>query len=226
MGHALHLDTGAAGAAHVHILAARADARAHATRATVQEADVVTGLFHLIGVHHLGISHCLDERHAQTVGAIDTRVADVGNLAAGVFLHAELDEAHFLVLQLDFSIDTQNGGTLETRRDGTVEVLFTGDVHFAHDLELGGEGYFECILQRLGVDGERRGVVHLVGTGGAVCDAIDNVLASLELHEGRSVILAHLGESRAHVAQQFGIVLVGFLEDAGGAAAEELLFGG
>ena len=226
VGHTLHLDTGAAGAAHVHVLTACADARAYAAGAAVQEADVVTGLLHLVRVHHFGVGHRLDEWHTQSVSTIDTGVSDVGNLTAGIFLHTELDEAYLLVLELDFAVDTQDSGSLETGRDGTVEVLFTGDVHLAHDFELGGEGDFEGVLQCLGIDGERRGIIDFVGARRAVRDTIYNVLAGFEFHEGRTVIFAHLGKGRAHVAQQLRIVLVRLLEDAGGAAAEELLLGG
>ena len=192
VGHALHLDTGAARTAHIHVLATRADARAHTAGAAVQEADDVAGLLHLVGIHHVGVGDCLNQRHAQTVGAVDTGVPDVGNLAAGVFFHAELDEAHLLVAQRNLAVDAEDGGALETRRDGTVEILFAGDVDLAHDLQLGSEGNLEGVLQSLGVDRERRGVVDLVRARGAVRDAVDDVLARLELHERGAVVFAHL----------------------------------
>jgi hypothetical protein len=48
-------------------------------------------------------------------------------------------------------------------------------------------------------------------------------LLGLELHEGRAVVLAELGQGRAHVAEDLGVVLAAVA--AGRAAAEELLFG-
>ena len=199
VGYTLHLDTGTTLAAHVHILAACTDAGTHAAGAAVQEADIVAGFFYLVRVDHFRISYRFNQRHTQTVGAIDTGVTNIGDLAACVFLHAELDEAHFLVFQLNLAVDTQNSGTLETGRDGAVEVLLTGDMHFAHNFQFGGQSDFQSVLQCLGVDGEWGSVVHLIGAGGFVSDAVDDVLAGLELHQRGAVILAHFGKGGAHV---------------------------
>ena len=188
--HALQLDAGATRAAHVDVLATSAHARADQARAAAEEADIFAGLAQLVGVLAVGISDSLDQRHAEAVGLIDTAVADVTDLAAGVLLDAQLDEADVLLRQLEQAFHAHDGGTLEARRDGAVEVLFTGDMHFAHDVQVRTQGDDDGVVQSLAVDGERRGVVDVVGAGGAVLDAVDDFLLRLELHQGRAVVFA------------------------------------
>ncbi len=81
------------------------------------------------------------------------------------------------------------------------------------------EGDVEGLL----VDHERRRVVHLVGADRLPVDAVDDLLLGLELHQGRAVVLAQLGQGRPHVAEDLGVVLLAVA--AGRAAAEELLLG-
>ena len=69
----------------------------------------------------------------------------------------------------------------------------------------------------------RRRVVHLVGADGLPLDAVDDFLPGLELHQGRAVVFAQLGQGRPHVAQDLGVV--GRAVMAGRAAAEELPLG-
>ena len=63
-------------------------------------------------------------------------------------------------------------------------------MHLAHDVQVRTQGDDDGIVQSLAVDGERRGVVDVVGAGGAVLDAVDDFLLRLELHQGRSVVFA------------------------------------
>ena len=99
--HTLQLDTGATRAAHVDVLTASTHTRADQTRAAAEEADVFAGLAQLVGVLAVGIGDGLNQRHAEAVGLIDTAVADVANLAAGVLLDAQLDEADVLLRQFE-----------------------------------------------------------------------------------------------------------------------------
>ena len=99
--HTLQLDAGATRAAHVDVLATSAHTCADQARAATEEADVFAGLAQFVGVLTVGIGDGLDQRHAQTVGLIDTAVADVADFTAGVLLDAQLDQADVLLRQLE-----------------------------------------------------------------------------------------------------------------------------
>ena len=120
--------------ADVDVLAGGADAGAHLAGAARQEADVVGGLGRLVGGQHVGVGHGLDQRHAQAVGGIDARVADVGDLAAGVLLDAQLDDADLLAAERDLALDAQDAGALEAGGDAAVQVLLARDVELADDV--------------------------------------------------------------------------------------------
>ena len=70
---------------------------------------------------------------------------------------------------------------------------------------------------------ERRRIVHLVGADVEMVQEIDDLLLGLELHQRGAVVLAQFAERGPHVAQHFAVVGLGV--EAGGAAAEELMFG-
>ncbi len=175
------------------------------------------------GRAHVGAGHGLDERHAQAVGQVDAAVADVADLAAGVLLEAELDDGDAAVLVRDPAVDADDGRALEAGRDAAVEVLLAGDVELVDEGEVVEHGHAEGDVEGLVVHHERRRVVHLVGADRLPVDPVDDLLLGLELHEGRAVVLAELGQGRPHVAEDLGVVLVAVA--AGRAAAEELLFG-
>ena len=134
--HTFQLDAGAAFAADVDVLAACAHARAHQTRGAAKEADVFARLLQLVGVLAVGIGDGLDQRHTEAVGLVDAAVADVADFAAGVFLNAQLDEADVLLRQLQQAFHAHDGGALEARRDGAVEVLLAGNMHLAHNVQV------------------------------------------------------------------------------------------
>ena len=117
-------------------------------------------------------------------------MADVANLAAGVLFDAQLDEADIFLRQLEQAFHAHDGGTLEACRDGAVEVLFTGDMHFAHNVQVRTQGDDDGVVQGLAVNRERRSVIDVVGAGGAVLDAVDDFLLRLELHQGCAIVFA------------------------------------
>ena len=73
------------------------------------------------------------------------------------------------------------------------------------------------------VDHERRRVVHLVGADRLPVDPVDDLLLRFELHEGRAIVFAELGQRRPHVAEDLGVVFIAVA--SGRTAAEKLLFG-
>jgi len=83
--------------------------------------------------------------------------------------------------------------------------------------------HFNGHIERDLVDQERRGVIHLVGADVEMVEEIDDLLLGFELHQRGAVVLAEFAEGGAHVAEDFAVVGLGV--EAGGAAAEELVFG-
>ncbi|MCK7518234.1 MAG: hypothetical protein MZV64_11195 [Ignavibacteriales bacterium] len=133
-------------------------------------------------------------------------MADVADLAAGVLLEAELDDRDAAVLVRDGAVDAEDGRALEAGRDAAVEVLLAGDVDLVDEVEAVEQGDAEGPVEGLLVDHERRRVVHLVGADRLPVDPVDDLLAGLELHQGRAVVLAELGQGRPHVAEDLGVV--------------------
>ena len=211
--------------ADVDVLAGGADAGAHLAGAARQEADVVGRFGRLVGGEHVGIGHRLDQRHAQAVGGVDPRVADIGHFAAGILLDAQLDDPDLLPLERDLALDAQDAGALESGGDAAVEVLLARDVELADDIGLEQQRHLHGDLHRLAVEQEGRRVVDLIGAGGLVLDAVDHDLARLELHQRRAVVLAELGKGRPHVADDLGVVIGVVVVAAGRAMAEKLFFG-
>jgi hypothetical protein len=190
VGDALDLDPRAPAAAHVDIGAGGADAGAHMARAPVEETDVIGPLLHLVGVDEIGIGDSLNERHPEAVGAVDANMTDVGDLAAGVLFQAELDKAYLLVLQLDLPFHPDDRGALEAGGDGAVEVLLARDMDLPYYFQFREQGDLERLVEGLAVEGEGWGVVNVVGACGFVGDAVNDLLAGLELHEGGAVVFA------------------------------------
>src|SRR5512138_640411 len=93
MGHALDLHPRAAAAADVDIGPGGADPGAHLTGAPVEEADIVGPFFHFVRIDKVWIGYRLDQGHAEAVGAEYPHVTDVGDLTAGIFFKAQLDQA-------------------------------------------------------------------------------------------------------------------------------------
>ena len=98
-------------------------------------------------------------------------------------------------------------------------------MHFAHDVQVRTQGDDDGVVQGLAVDGERRGVVDVIGAGGAVLDAVDDFLLRLEFHQGCAVVFAQFGKGGAHVTDQLGIVVLKLVELSGGTVAKQLLLG-
>ncbi|MBP1770479.1 MAG: hypothetical protein H6P96_1097 [Candidatus Aminicenantes bacterium] len=193
-GHALDLDPRAAADADVDVLAGGAHAGPHVTGAADEPAQDLGHLGDLLRRPHVGTGDGLDEGHAQAVGQVGPAVADIADLAAGVLLESELDDRDSTVVVGDGSVDAEDGRALEAGRDAAVEVLLAGDVDLVDEVEAVEQGDAEGPVEGLLVDHERRGVVHLVGADRLPVDPVDDLLAGLELHQGRAVVLAELGQ--------------------------------
>ncbi len=224
MCHPFHLNPASPFAADVDIFAGGADAGAYLSRAPVEEPYVLGSLGQLIGGEAVGVGHRLYQRHAQPVSLVYTLVAYVRHLAAGVLLEAQLYQPHLLVFKLQLTLDADDGRPLKAGRNAAVEVLFPGDVHLAHHIHPCCQGYADGYLQGLRVDGEGRGIVDLIGAGRLVVDAVGNLLARLELHEGGAVVYSHLAERGPHMTYHLGIVIVVVMVYPRRTAAEELAF--
>ncbi len=175
------------------------------------------------GRPHVRIGDGLDQRHAQAVGLVDTAVPAVAHLPAGILLEAKLADADPAVLVGDPAVRAQDGRSLEAGGDAAVEVLLPGDVELAHDIAAEEQGHFEGDVERLLVELEGRRIVHLVGADVLGVELVNDLFVGLEFHEGGAVVLAELGEGRAHMAQHLRVVSLVVL--AGRAAAEQLLTG-
>jgi len=151
-------------------------------------------------------------------------VPAVADLAAGILFDADLPDAHRAVAEGHLAVGADDGGTLEAGGDAAVQVLLAGDVHFADDVAAQQHRHQQAAVQGQVVHLEGRGVVHLVGADRLAVQQVDDLLARLELHQRGAVVLAHLRERRAHVAQDLGVVVVAVVA-AGGAAAEQLAHG-
>ncbi len=225
MRHPLDLHACPAFAAHIDVGAGRPDARADLAGASVEETDVIGALLYLSGILEVGMGNGLDEGHPQTVGAVNTHMTDIGYFAAGILLEAELDQPHFLVFQLDLPVDADDGGALKPGRNGTVEVLLSGDMDLAYNLEFGEERNFDGLGERLPVQRKRWRVVDIVGAGRFILDAVNDVLARAEFHQGSAVVLAEFAQRGPHVADQFGVVGILALVDPCRAPTEEFFAG-
>ena len=97
-------------------------------------------------------------------------------------------------------------------------------MHLADDVAAQEQRDGDGAIERYRVDLERRCIVHFVGADSFLIQKVDDVLAGLELHQSRAVVLAHLRERRPHVAQDLGVMLA-VVVAARRAAAEELALG-
>jgi len=80
-------------------------------------------------------------------------VADVGDLAAGVLLDAQLDDAHLFPAQWDLALDAQDAGALEA--GGMLpSSMLARDVELADDVAAQQQRRLHGDLQRLAVEQE------------------------------------------------------------------------
>ena len=146
---------------------------------------------------------------------------DIRNLAAAVFLHGKLDHADGFGGDGKFAFDAEDGGALEAGGYAAVQILFAGDVQFAHDLQLQQQGDLHRLFQSLAVQRERRGVVHFVGAGAVVVDAVNDLFPRLEFHQSGAVILTQFRQSGPHMTHDLGVEIVEIVVPARGTAAKK-----
>lgn len=219
-GHAFDLHPGATGDAHVHVLTHTADAASHLAGGAQDAGDAPSQVHEIQGVLGGWLGDHLDEGDGEPVGAEDDIVTLVGHLAAGVFLYGKLDDVGFVPVYGRPAVYPHDGGALKAGGDGAIQILFASDVQFIHQAAVERQCDLYGVIQRGLVNHEGRRIIHLVGADGVMKKLVDDVLLGFLLHEGGSVILAHLGESGAHVADYMSIR--GVIAVLGGAAAEEL----
>ncbi|EKD51431.1 MAG: hypothetical protein ACD_62C00256G0002 [uncultured bacterium] len=131
-------------------------------------------------------------------------MSNVRNLAAGIFLNAELNEFDDFAFDGKLSRHTHNARALKTSRDGAVQILFAGYVKFTHDVLFEQERDLNGNIQCLLIDAKRGGVVNVVRASGFVLDTVDDVLARAKLHERGAIILAQFTQRGPHVANDLG----------------------
>ena len=213
--HALDLDPPAAGHGHVHVLPGRAPTAPRTRAHTGDVRHQPRARLQFQGRVELGLGHHLGQRHSQTVGPEDDAMSDVADLAAAVLLERELPDAQgaidaqFRDAEGDLAVQSDHRRALEARGDRSVQVLLAHDVQFVDRIEIEQVGDLERDPHRLVVDLEGRRVVHLVGAHAATVEQVDDLLARLELHERGAVVLAELAQRGTHVAQHFGVGVVG-----------------
>ena len=132
-------------------------------------------------------------------------MAGIGNFPAGVLLQANMSDMDLTSFIRHPTVNTDNSGALETGRDGTVEILLARYVKFIHDGAIQEHGQLQGNLQRLLIDRERRGIVHLVCTAIFTVKLISHVLFGFELHQGGAVVLAKLRKRRPHMADDLTV---------------------
>ncbi len=219
------LDFHASPAAHrdVDVLAAGAHTHAHVPRAAAHAADEQDRLGHLVRRAQVGAGHRLDQRHAEAVRAPHDEVTAVRHLAARILFDAHLEDGQLAPAERQAAVDADNGGALEPGGDRAVEVLLPRDVDFVDDVAAEHQALLDGDVHRVLVDEEGRRVIHLVRADVLLVQQVDDVLPGLELHQRRAVVLAELGQRRAHVAQHLAVVRVGVA--ARRAMAEHLALG-
>ncbi len=188
-----------------------------------EPAQDLADLGRFLGGPHVRGRYGLDKGHAEPVREIDAPVADIADLAAGVLLQPQLNDPDVAPLVRDLAVDADDGRPLEPGGDAPVQVLFAGDMEFVDHLAGIEHPDAQSDVQRLLVELEGRRVVHFVSADRLAIDPVDDLLFRLELHEGRAVVLAELGERGPHVTEDLGVERVA--QPAGRTAAKELLRG-
>src|SRR5690606_36725237 len=77
-------------------------------------------------------------------------------------------------------------------------------------------------LQRLPVNGERGGVINLVGACRFIVNTVSDLLPGPEFHECSAVINSHLTESRSHVTDHLRVKIIVIMVNTGRTTAKEL----
>ena len=150
---------------------------------------------------------------------------NVGNFPARIFLKAQLYQPDFFVFQLYFAFNTNDSSTLKAGRDAAVEVLLPGDVHLANDILFRQQRNLNGNIQRFPVKRKRRCIIHLISTGGYIFYPVNNLLFGFKFHECSSVIFTQFAECWPHVPDQFGIVIIAFVINTGGAITKQFFLG-
>ena len=190
---------------------------------TTDPADEQDGLLHFFRCVELGLGDGFDQWHPETVGPPDDEMPPVGDFATAVFLDAHLSDGQLAVAKRESPVDADDGGALESRRDGAVQILLAGDVDLVDDVATQHQTLLDGDVDSPWIDQKRWRVVHLVGTDIALVEQIDDVLPGLELHQSRPVVLAQFGQGRSHVTKNSAVVGLGV--EPCRAAAEHLLLG-
>ena len=136
-----------------------------------------------------------------------------------------MNDAYLLVGKEDTPLDSDDGGTLESSRYTPIQVLLSCDMQLADDARLEEQCNLHRDGERITVDGKWWSIVDIVGARRLAFEPIGYVLPRLELHQSRAVVLPQLAQSRAHMPDDFGIVVILPLIQTGRAATEQLLLG-
>jgi hypothetical protein len=217
-------DTSSASAADVDILSSRSDPNSDFSRAPVQETDVFGPFSDLIRIGKIRIGDRFDEGNTKPVGFICPHMGDIRNFAARILFQAQLDQPDFFILELDLSFDTENGCSLKSRGDTSIQILFSSDVDLTDDIEFTEQCNLKGNVQCFSVDGEWRSIVDFIGTGCPVFDFVDNCLSGFELHKRGTVVFPELTEGGTHVPDDFGIDIIIVVINSGWAVTKEFLF--
>ncbi len=128
-----------------------------------------------------------------------------------------------MVLVGNPAVSAEDSRALKSCGDAAVEILLAQDVKLADDVAVEEKSHLKGDVERLLVELEGRGIVHLVSANVVSVELVNDLFACLEFHDGRAVVFAELGESGPHVPQHFGmIVLIVF---TGRTAAKKFFLG-